>query len=129
MTGFITLELYAATSAADTDFTAMLVDVDETGFARYLADGIVRARFRESTAKAEPIEPGRIYKYTIDLWATSNVFKAGHRIRVLRLEQQLPSLQPQPEHGREDGWRHDDGEGERRPSTTTPTTRRPSCCR
>jgi len=82
VTGPVALELFASTSAADTDFTAMLVDVDETGFARYLADGIVRARFRESTAKAVPIEPGRIYRYTIDLWATSNLFKAGHRIRV-----------------------------------------------
>jgi putative CocE/NonD family hydrolase len=82
VTGFITAELYAATSAADTDFTAMLVDVDEKGYARYLGDGIIRARFRTSTAKAEPIEPGQIYKYTIDLWATSNLFKAGHRLRV-----------------------------------------------
>lgn len=82
VTGFITAELYAATSAADTDFTAMLVDVDERGYARYLGDGIIRARFRNGTAKAEPIEPGKVYKYTLDLWATSNVFKAGHRIRV-----------------------------------------------
>lgn len=82
VTGFITAELYAATSAADTDFTAMIVDVDEKGYARYLGDGIIRARYRNSTAKAEPIEPGKVYKYTLDLWATSNVFKAGHRIRV-----------------------------------------------
>jgi hypothetical protein len=82
VTGFITVELYAATSATDTDFTAMLVDVDPSGFARYLADGIVRARFRESTRVAAPVEPGRTYKYAIDLWATSNVFKAGHRIRL-----------------------------------------------
>ena len=82
VTGFITAELYAATSAADTDFTAMIVDVDPAGYARYLGDGIIRARFRNSTEKAEPIEPGKIHKYTIDLWATSNVFKAAHRIRV-----------------------------------------------
>jgi uncharacterized protein len=81
-TGPVTLELFASTSAADTDFTGMLVDVDQAGFARYLADGVVRARYRESTAKPAAIEPGRVYKYTIDLWATSNVFKAGHRIRV-----------------------------------------------
>jgi putative CocE/NonD family hydrolase len=60
----------------------MIVDVDPSGYARYLADGIVRARYRNSTARSEPIEAGKIYKYTIDLWATSNVFKAGHRIRV-----------------------------------------------
>jgi len=82
VTGFITVDLYAATSAADTDFTAMIVDVDAKGYARYLGDGVIRARFRNSRERAEPIEPGKIYKYAIDLWATSNVFKAAHRIRV-----------------------------------------------
>ncbi len=81
-TGYVGLELYAASSAVDTDFTALLVDVDPSGYARFLTDGIVRARYRNSTVKAEPIDPGRIYKYSIDLWATSNVFKAGHRIRL-----------------------------------------------
>jgi putative CocE/NonD family hydrolase len=82
VTGFITAELYASTSAIDTDFTAMIVDADPSGYARYLGEGIIRARYRNSTARAEPVEPGKIVKYTIDLWATSNVFKAGHRIRV-----------------------------------------------
>jgi putative CocE/NonD family hydrolase len=82
VTGFITLQLYAASSATDTDFTAMIVDVDAGGYARFLTDGIVRARYRNSTERAELIEPNKIYQYTIDLWATSNVFKAGHRIRV-----------------------------------------------
>jgi len=82
VTGFITAELYASTSARDTDFTAMIVDVDPSGYARFLTDGVVRARYRNSTERAEPIEPGKVYKYMIDLWATSNVFKAGHRIRV-----------------------------------------------
>jgi putative CocE/NonD family hydrolase len=82
VTGFITLDLYAATSAVDTDFTALLVDVDEKGYARFLTDGIVRARYRESTKRASLVTPGKIYQYTIDLWATANVFKAGHRIRL-----------------------------------------------
>lgn len=82
VTGNISVELFAASSAADTDFTAMIVDVDHSGYARFLTDGIVRARYRNSTERAEPIEPGRIYKYTIDLWTTSNLFKASHRIRV-----------------------------------------------
>ena len=82
VTGFISLELYASTSAVDTDFTALLVDVDESGYARFLTDGIVRARYRESTKNATEVVPGKIYKYTIDLWATANVFKAGHRIRL-----------------------------------------------
>jgi putative CocE/NonD family hydrolase len=82
VTGFITVDLYAATSAVDTDFTALLVDVDQSGYARFLTDGIVRARYRNSTSTAEPITPGQIYKYSIDLWATSNVFKAGHQLRL-----------------------------------------------
>jgi uncharacterized protein len=90
VTGFITAEVYAATSARDTDFTAMIVDVDPSGYARYLGDGVIRARFRNSTERAEPIEPGKAYKYTIDLWATSNVFKAGHRIRVYLSSSNFP---------------------------------------
>ncbi len=81
-TGYVRLELYAASSTVDTDFTALLADVDPSGYARFLTDGIVRARYRNSTEKAEPIEPGRVYRYEIDLWATSNVFKTGHRIRL-----------------------------------------------
>jgi len=81
-TGWVKATLYASSSAVDTDFTALLVDVDPSGYARFLTDGIVRARYRNSTQQAEPIEPAKIYKYTIDLWATSNLFKAGHRIRL-----------------------------------------------
>jgi len=82
VTGFLTLDLYGASSALDTDFTALLVDVDQSGYARFLTDGVVRARYRSSTEKAELIKPGQVYKYSIDLWATSNVFKAGHQIRL-----------------------------------------------
>lgn len=82
VTGYIRLELFASSSAVDTDFTALLADVDPSGYARFLTDGIVRARYRASTERAELIEPGRSYKYDVDLWATSNLFKAGHRVRL-----------------------------------------------
>jgi uncharacterized protein len=82
VSGWLTLELFASSSAPDTDFTAVLVDVEPGGYARFLTDGIVRGRYRESTTAASPLEPGKIYQFSIDLWATSNVFKAGHRIRV-----------------------------------------------
>jgi len=82
VTGPITVTLWAATSATDTDFTAKLVDVCEDGCARNLTDGIIRARYRESMSEPSLVEPGRAYRYTIDLWATSNVFKAGHKIRL-----------------------------------------------
>ena len=83
VTGPVTLDLFAKTSAADTDFTAKLVDVGPDGFAQNLTEGIIRARFRESTTSVpQPITPGRVYEYNIDLWSTSNVFLKGHRIRL-----------------------------------------------
>ena len=82
VTGPISVHLWAASSAPDTDFTAKLVDVHPDGYARNLLDGIIRARYRDSASDPTPIEPGRVYEYVIDLWATSNVFQAGHRIRV-----------------------------------------------
>ena len=82
VTGWVKATIYAASSAADTDFTALLADVEPSGYARFLTDGITRARYRNSAHTAEPIEPGKIYQYSIDLWATSNVFLAGHRIRL-----------------------------------------------
>ena len=83
VTGFISLELWASTSAVDTDFTALLVDVAADGYARFLTDGIVRARYRNgNTTQTSQVMPGEVTKYTIDMWATGNVFKAGHRIRL-----------------------------------------------
>jgi len=99
VTGFLTAEIQAATSAPDTDFTAMLVDVDPSGYARYLADGIVRARYRRSREKAEPIVPGQVETYAIDLWATSNVFKAGHRLRLYVSSSNFPRFDRNPNTG------------------------------
>ncbi|HSZ16083.1 MAG TPA: CocE/NonD family hydrolase [Terracidiphilus sp.] len=83
VTGPVTLDLYAKSSAVDTDFTAKLVDVWPNGFAQNLTEGIVRASFRESTVgEPRPITPGQVYEYKIDLWSTSNVFLKGHRIRL-----------------------------------------------
>jgi uncharacterized protein len=82
VTGPITLTLYASSSVPDTDFTAKLVDVTECGFARNLTDGIIRARIRESQSEPKLMTPGKIYEFNIDMWSTSNLFKAGHRIRL-----------------------------------------------
>jgi putative CocE/NonD family hydrolase len=80
VTGPIRLELYAASSAPDTDFMALLFDLHPSGFAQRLCDGMVRARFREGMDRSSPIEPGRVYRYDIDLWDTCQVFGGGHRI-------------------------------------------------
>ena len=83
VTGPVTAELWVKSSAVDTDFTAKLVDVSPDGFAMNLTDGILRMRYRDSQEKPTLMNPGQIYKISVDLWATSNVFKKGH---VLRLE-------------------------------------------
>jgi len=82
VTGPVTLDLFASSSAVDTDFTAKLVDVGPDGFARNVTEGILRARYRDSTRAAALIEPGKVLEYKIDLWSTSNVFLKGHRIRL-----------------------------------------------
>jgi putative CocE/NonD family hydrolase len=82
VTGPVSLELFAKSSAVDTDFTAKLVDVGPDGFAQNLTEGIVRSRYRDSQEKANLMNPGQVYKFTIDLWSTSNVFLKGHMLRL-----------------------------------------------
>jgi len=82
VTGPVVVTLYAASDAPDTDFTAKLVDVRPDGYAQNLADGIVRARYRSSRQTPTPLIPGEVSRFTIDLWATSHVFRPGHRLRV-----------------------------------------------
>jgi putative CocE/NonD family hydrolase len=96
VTGPLSVTLYAATSAHDADWVAKLCDVEpadgeeEEGFARILAEGVMRASFREGLERKCRVEPGRPYEYTIDLMATSNVFRAGHRIRLLLTSSSFP---------------------------------------
>jgi len=82
ITGPVTLELWVRSSAVDTDFTAKLVDVSPVGFAMNLTDGILRMRYRDSQEKPGLMNPDQVYKISVDLWATSNVFKKGHIIRL-----------------------------------------------
>ena len=82
VTGPVSVELYASSSAVDTDFTAKLVDVAPDGFAQNLEDSIVRARYRDSSELPDFLNPGKVYKFTIDLFGISDVFQRGHRLRV-----------------------------------------------
>jgi len=84
VTGPVVLKLIAASSARDTDWTAKLVDVypNPEGMAINVADGILRARYRESLEKPVLLEPDKAYEFTVDLLNTSNLFKKGHRIRI-----------------------------------------------
>jgi uncharacterized protein len=82
VTGPVSVELFVSSSAIDTDFTGKLVDVWPNGYAQNLTEGIVRMRYRNTQEKPEMMTPGTVYPVTVDLVATSNVFLAGHRLRL-----------------------------------------------
>jgi hypothetical protein len=80
--GPISFHVAAKTSGKDTDWIVSLLDVGPDGKPFGLCTGVIRARFRNSFSKPVLLSPGEIADYTIDLWATGNVFLRGHRIRV-----------------------------------------------
>ncbi|MCU1234415.1 MAG: hydrolase CocE/NonD family protein, partial [Candidatus Solibacter sp.] len=83
--GPISAVLYAATSARDTDWVLHLVDVDAEGQCADLwstSAGVVRARYRSSVAKPDLVQPGKVYRYDLDLWHTAITIAPGHRLRV-----------------------------------------------
>ena len=88
LTGPITVDLWVSSSAADTDFTVKLLDVYppsqdySQGFEMNLTDSIMRARYRDAFEHPEMMEPEKVYKLSFPLYPTSNLFKAGHCIRV-----------------------------------------------
>jgi len=83
ITGPMTATLWAATQGKDTDWNVMLQHVYPDGRAERIQDGVMRARFRDGFDRPSLLEPGRVYKYDIDLWFTSRVIPAGHRLRVV----------------------------------------------
>ncbi|MBJ7601004.1 MAG: X-Pro dipeptidyl-peptidase [Candidatus Nephthysia bennettiae] len=105
VTGPVRVELWAASSAPDTDFVARLCDVHPDGRSINLTDGVVRARYRDWASGARPslIEPGRPLCYDIDLWSTSNLFKAGHRIRLQVTSSNFPRWDRNPNTGHDLG--------------------------
>jgi putative CocE/NonD family hydrolase len=92
VTGPITATLFVSSSARDTDFTIKLVDVYPDGTAYNIQDGILRARYRAGYEKQVFMEPDGVYKIDIDLHATSNVFRKGHRIRIQVSSSNFPRL-------------------------------------
>ena len=103
VTGPITVTLFASSSARDTDFTGKLVDVLPDGYARNLTEGIIRARYREGMDRQRLLTPGEVNEYKIDLWATSNVFKAGHCLRVEISSSNFPRFDRNPNTGHDFG--------------------------
>ncbi len=100
-----------------------LRQVHPSGFAQNIQDGIIRARHRESLETSSLIEPGRVYRYEIDLWASSNVFLRGHRMRVEITSSNFPRFDRNPNTGRPFG---DDEEKIRATQTIFHTSQYPS---
>ena len=98
VTGPLKLVLHASSDAPDTDFVAKLV-VYPHGQAINLAEGIIRARYRESLSRPKLMEPGKTYEFEINMLATSNVFLKGHRIRVDVTSSHFPQFDRNPNTG------------------------------
>lgn len=100
VTGSIRVVLYASTSQPDTDFTAKLVDVLPNGVPQNLTDGALRLRYRNSLDQPVLARQGEIYQISIDAGVTSNVFRAGHKIRVEISSSNFPRFDRNPNTGR-----------------------------
>jgi putative CocE/NonD family hydrolase len=97
LTGHPFVVLHAASDCPDTDWHVTLCDVAPDGRSDQLSSGCLRAAYRGGLeARPEPIEPGRVYEYRIELMATSNLFKEGHRLRVTVASADYPSSARNP---------------------------------
>ncbi len=99
VTGPVKLVLYAASDAPDTDFVAKLVDVYPDGRAINIAEGILRARYRDGPDRPQPLQKDRVYTLTIDMVDTSNAFLPGHRIRLDVTSSHFPQFDRNPNTG------------------------------
>ena len=103
--GPLEVVLYASSTAVDTDFTAKLVDVYPPsedfpgGFDMNISDALVRASYRDDRHTRDLIEPGEVYRLVIRPFATANVFKKGHRIRVDISSSNFPRFDVNPNTG------------------------------
>ena len=105
ITGPIEVRLWVSSSAPDTDFTAKLLDIYPQnvdypdGYHMNLVDTILRCRYRESWTQPTMMTPGEVYPITIPLPPTSNLFKAGHRIRIDISSSNFPRFDVNPNTG------------------------------
>lgn len=82
VTGPITAQLWVSTDQRDTDFTLKLIDVLPDGTAYNIQEAIQQVSYRNSVRRREFVKPGEVVKLNIDLHATANLFRRGHRIRI-----------------------------------------------
>ncbi|XVQ14517.1 CocE/NonD family hydrolase [Spirillospora sp. CA-255316] len=99
VTGPVRAVMWAATDGPDTDWVVKLCDLHPDGRTLNVCDGILRASLRNGLDRPEPVAPGEPLRYEIDMWATSMVFLAGHRLRVLVTSSDFPRYDRNPNTG------------------------------
>ena len=105
VTGPIEVRLWVSSSAPDTDFTAKLIDCYPPsrwyphGYALNLTDSIARLRYRNGREKGDLLAPGEVAELAITLYPTSNVFAAGHQIRLDISSSNFPRFDVNPNTG------------------------------
>jgi putative CocE/NonD family hydrolase len=105
VTGTVQVKLWISSTAADTDFTAKLIDEVPPnpdyplGFDLNIGDSIIRTRYRESLDQPVLMNPGTVYPVTITLYPTANVFKQGHRLRIDVSSSNYPRFDVNPNTG------------------------------
>jgi putative CocE/NonD family hydrolase len=112
VTGYVTLDLWAATTAEDTDWTGKLVDVHPDGRTLNVCDGILRASYRDSLETPSLVKSGEICQLRVEVGPTAMLFRKGHRIRLEVSSSNFPA------YARHTGSPHDQS-AEMTPATQT----------
>ncbi len=102
VTGHIEVELFASSSAKDTDFVVRLLDVHPDGRAFNLMSPtveVIRARYRDGEDRVSLLEPGVVAPIRLNRLVTSNLFRAGHRIRIHVTSSLFPHFDRNPNTG------------------------------
>lgn len=96
--GEVGIRFFASSSAIDTDFILTLTDVFPSGYSAILRQNAIGATFRLGTNpdRKEPMEPDKVYEFTLALDGIANLFKAGHRIRLDIASSSFPAFLPNP---------------------------------
>ncbi|MBI4978446.1 MAG: CocE/NonD family hydrolase [Spirochaetes bacterium] len=100
VSGRIRAVINLSTSASNTDVHLRLCDVYPDGKSFLIVDGIRRLSMRESFEAPVPVEPGKTYAVSVDLWSTSIVFNKGHRIRLAVSASSYPRFDVNPGTGK-----------------------------
>eukprot|EP01012_Entosiphon_sulcatum_P014989 TRINITY_DN20019_c0_g1_i1.p1 TRINITY_DN20019_c0_g1~~TRINITY_DN20019_c0_g1_i1.p1 ORF type:complete len:584 (+),score=89.60 TRINITY_DN20019_c0_g1_i1:25-1752(+) len=99
ITGRLSVQLFVASNASDTDFTAKVTDVFPNGTSMLVQDGITRMRWRDGSVDPKMMEPGVVYNITVDVWSTCYIFNTGHRLRVVVSSSNSPRFSVNPNDG------------------------------